>query len=676
MKEMIAFFPRLINVSAVAGIVILFVLAARLCLKRAPKIFSYALWAVVLVRLLILISITSPVSAIPEIQTTNSAEINAALPDFDFELPSDRLENKRNLQNAIETGNPITVRVGHSLEPTQYLAMGWMIGMGIMLVYSVVSYLKLRRKLQVVVPLRDNVFIADDIKSPFVIGFIRPKIYLPCNLGDREQEYIILHEQHHIRRLDHIIKALAFLALTIHWFNPLVWVAFVLASKDMEMSCDEAVIRKIGEDVRADYSASLLTLATGRRIIAGTPLAFGEGNTKGRIRNLANWRRPAFWVILIAIIICIVLGMCLLTNPVTYDGDGAGVTYYQGTVVVQAVDTVGEDNQIRHYITIQDAQGKNHTFWMPEDYDKTEDLLGEYVIIRTRVESDAGLTVAANVSIADAPMPETLDEAINQAILDYNWSSRYEGMCSCASFVQLSSESNGVAAPDSPGKLVESATVYGLAFYQVFRLEEGILVEEGGSHVPVVLTFTYDASEGFTLTEYWQPRDGSYYAKDINAKFNGRPYPDTQKYIMEQKLDTYAQAMEFYAVGPDVVVNTIIEDICSRQRWHDDFESLMEDCTQQRAMLVAYGSHTLKYCYSEFMEGGCTDLRGDVMAYACQEIMESVGESLIIENTVNNGQQWFDAFASNAMALKNQYSSDELERMYPVSWIYLSMVCE
>lgn len=164
----------------------------------------------------------------------------------------------------------------------------WVAGMAVMTAYSAAAYRKLRKKLLIAVPLRENIYIADDIMSPFVVGLFRPKIYLPCNLGEREQEYIILHEQHHIRRLDHLAKALAFLALTVHWFNPLVWLAFVLAGRDMEMSCDEAVIRTLGSDVRADYSASLLTLATGRRIIAGTPLAFGEGDTKGRINNLSK----------------------------------------------------------------------------------------------------------------------------------------------------------------------------------------------------------------------------------------------------------------------------------------------------------------------------------------------------------------------------------------------------
>ena len=147
------------------------------------------------------------------------------------------------------------------------------------------------------------------------MGFIRPKIYLPSALSEQEQSYIILHEQHHIRRGDHIIKALAFIALCIHWFNPLVWVAFVLSSKDMEMSCDEAVVKKLGEGIRADYSASLLSLATGRRIIAGTPLAFGEGDTKSRIKNMLKWKKPKTWIMLVALVACVVAIAFCATNP-------------------------------------------------------------------------------------------------------------------------------------------------------------------------------------------------------------------------------------------------------------------------------------------------------------------------------------------------------------------------
>jgi beta-lactamase regulating signal transducer with metallopeptidase domain len=318
------FMPKLFNMSLTASVAIVLVILLRLLLKKAPKVISYALWGVVLFRLLCPMSIGSnfsvynlfdapaqesgTITSVIEYVPSNivhteypsvalpvpgiSDVINEALPQGQEQLVADPLEA------------PMSI--------TTYI---WMIGVLVMVIYSIVSYIRLRRKLSVVVPLRDNIFIADDIKSPFVVGLFRPKIYLPCNLGDKEQEYIILHEQHHIKRLDHVMKALAFLALAIHWFNPLVWVAFILASKDMEMSCDEAVIRKIGGNVRADYSASLLTLATGRRIIAGTPLAFGEGDTKGRINNLSKWKKPAVWVVLVAVVACVVLAVCLLTNP-------------------------------------------------------------------------------------------------------------------------------------------------------------------------------------------------------------------------------------------------------------------------------------------------------------------------------------------------------------------------
>ena len=312
------FIPRLLNMSMTASVVILFVLVARLILKRTPKVFSYALWVIVLLRLLVPVTISSPVSIMPASQTATSETVNTALPDFVFETPWDAQENKLSIQQAAEEGNPVTVAVYTSLEPVQYLGLAWIAGMAVMMLYSFFSYRKIRKSIRIALSLRDNIYIADEIKSPFVIGLLKPKIYLPATLTEEEQSYIILHEQHHIRRGDHIFKALAFIALCLHWFNPLVWVAFILAGKDMEMSCDEAVIRKVGSHVRADYSASLLTLATGRRIIAGTPLAFGEGDTKGRIHNLAKWKKPARWIVILSVVLCLILAVCLLTNPNTY----------------------------------------------------------------------------------------------------------------------------------------------------------------------------------------------------------------------------------------------------------------------------------------------------------------------------------------------------------------------
>ena len=318
------FMPRLLNMSLTASVTVVLVILLRFALKKAPKVISYALWGIVLFRLLFPISIGSSFSVFNLFETpTEDSGFMTSVIEY---VPTDIVHTEYPsvvlpvpgvsdvINEALPQGEE-QLRADPLEAPISFATYIWMAGVLVMGIYSAISYVQLRRKLRIIVPLRDNIFIADDIKSPFVVGLFRPRIYLPCNLSQKEQEYIILHEKHHIKRCDHIMKALAFLALAIHWFNPLVWVAFILAGKDMEMSCDEAVIRKVGTDVRADYSASLLTLATGRRIIAGTPLAFGEGDTKGRIHNLSKWKKPTVWIVIISVILCVGLTVCLITNP-------------------------------------------------------------------------------------------------------------------------------------------------------------------------------------------------------------------------------------------------------------------------------------------------------------------------------------------------------------------------
>ena len=315
--------PIVFNMSVTASVVIVFVLLARLLLKRAPKIFSYALWAVVLFRLLCPVSITTDFSLLglfdaPVTETTTHTTAVEYIPQDVVHTPAPEVKLpvpgvNQSVNEALPLGDEQTA--ADPLEaPVALATLVWLAGIGVLAAYSVVSLLRLRRKLIGALPLRDNIYLADYIDSPFVMGIFRPKIYLPSSLTEQEQGYIILHEQHHIRRGDHIIKALAFFALCIHWFNPMVWVAFVLSSKDMEMSCDEAVVRKLGEGIRADYSASLLSLATGRRIIAGTPLAFGEGDTKSRIKNLLNWKRAKPAVVFLALALVVLVAAVCGTN--------------------------------------------------------------------------------------------------------------------------------------------------------------------------------------------------------------------------------------------------------------------------------------------------------------------------------------------------------------------------
>ena len=309
-------FLHLLDLNLTVSIVILFVLCVRQFLKGAPKIFSYALWGIVLLRLLVPVSIESPVSFVPErTEFSSMVELNEVLPEISYETPGDRANNQWQMENTPPEA-PL-VQTSNCIDPETYLAFAWILGIAGMHLYGAVSYLKLRRRVRAAAPLRKGIYVADHIDSPFVMGFFRPVIYLPGDLEADERRYIIAHERHHIRRGDHIFKALGFLALTIHWFNPLVWVAFHFASRDMEMSCDEAVIRKLGEAFRADYSQTLLNLATGHRLFTGTPLAFGEDDPAGRVRNLAKWKKPAIWVVVICVIVCIILAVCLLTDPET-----------------------------------------------------------------------------------------------------------------------------------------------------------------------------------------------------------------------------------------------------------------------------------------------------------------------------------------------------------------------
>ena len=318
------FLPKLLNMSLTGAIAIVCVLLLRLLLNKAPKVISYCLWAIVLFSLLCPGSVTSGLSLFglldaPSASTVTGTSSMEYVPEniVHTEYPAVTVPVpgvSETINNALPQGQEQLA--ADPLEaPVAIGTWVWFMGVLVMAGYSAVSYIKLKRKLLIVSPLQENIWLADEITTPFVMGLIRPRIYLPSDTQESQMPYIILHEKHHIRRGDHILKALAFLALSIHWFNPLVWVAFIYANKDMEMSCDEAVVKKLGDHILADYTASLLSLATGKTVIAGVPLAFGEGDTKGRIRNLAHWKKPTFVVVLVAVIACIILGVGLLTNP-------------------------------------------------------------------------------------------------------------------------------------------------------------------------------------------------------------------------------------------------------------------------------------------------------------------------------------------------------------------------
>lgn len=340
-------FSTLLSMSGSASIVILAVLLVRLLLRRAPKIFSHVLWAVVLFRLLCPVTMESTISLIPSARLVSSTgEGDSSVTQvIQIETGLSAVDNTVNnffAEHSYQTNAALPMipngECGQVQSPLQQqgnghwsevLPMIWVTGVAVLLLYSITSLLLLRRRLIGAVPLEceAGVWLADHIDTPFVLGLFRPKIYLPSDLPGQELDYILLHERTHIRRLDHIFRILAWLALTIHWFNPMVWLAFYLAGKDVEMSCDEAVLRRMNRDVRVEYSSSLLRLSTGKWLQAG-PLAFGSGNPQDRIKNVLNYKKSAFGVIIAALVMVLMTGVALATDRLPAPESPFGYNYW------------------------------------------------------------------------------------------------------------------------------------------------------------------------------------------------------------------------------------------------------------------------------------------------------------------------------------------------------------
>lgn len=324
----------IVNMSMTASIVIIAVLLLRLVLRKAPKVYSYLLWFIVLFRLLCPVSISSAVSLMGMFDTPVTEEsvityipyadnLGREITAVNFEIIPDGLASvEMHKMHSVEKPETtydlqeILVMTGEVL---------WIAGVAALLIYSIFSLARLKKNLVGSVKVDDKINHADHIVTPFVMGIIYPRIYLPSALTETEKNYILMHEKHHIKRGDHIFKALFYLTLCVYWFNPLVWAAFYLFVKDMEMSCDEAVMNHMTEDIRAEYSSSLLCLATGRRMMTGVPLAFGEGDTGDRIKNILNWKKPRVWVALAAVVLVLAAVVVLSTNPETSDGNGEEV---------------------------------------------------------------------------------------------------------------------------------------------------------------------------------------------------------------------------------------------------------------------------------------------------------------------------------------------------------------
>ena len=329
-------FLKIINMSISASWLVLVVLLLRFVLKKAPKWASVLLWGIVAVRLVLPFSIESVLSLIPTAQTISPDIMMDSMPSVQTGIPA--------INSVINPviGSSFAPDPGASVNPLQIwipvLSVIWVVGVAALILYTAVSYWRLRRKVSEAVILRDNIYQSENVGSPFVLGMIKPKIYLSYNMGEQDLSHVVAHEQAHIRRKDHWWKPIGFLLLSIHWFNPLMWLAYVLLCRDIELACDEKVIKEMGNEQRADYTQALVACSVNRRMIAACPLAFGEVGVKERVKSVMNYKKPAFWIIILTIIACVVVAVCFLTNPVGEEHPDDGYYLLIGADGVESVE--------------------------------------------------------------------------------------------------------------------------------------------------------------------------------------------------------------------------------------------------------------------------------------------------------------------------------------------------
>lgn len=516
------FFLDLVNISITASYIILAVVLLRLAFKKIPKKFICLLWGIAAIRLVFPFSIESALSLIPSAETIPENIAMQTVPSI-----SSGIDVVNGTLNPI-IADTFTPNPGDSVNPLQVItAIGsyiWITGLAVMVLYGFISCLRVKKSVRTAVLLENNVWQSESVVSPFILGIFKPKIYIPFNMDDETRSYVIAHENAHLRRRDHLIKPLGFLILAVYWFNPLVWIAYILLCRDIEAACDEKVVASMDGETRKEYASALLECAVNRRRIAACPLAFGEVSVKNRIRNVMNYKKPAFWIIIIAVVACIAASVCFLTNPETneyYDPGYRLVITVEGDEISEAKSLKAEignkvtlSNGTKMKITLVDLQRDEievkHS-GTPLNNNLVSDIeKGSFVLnlnSSLQFTTDNGETI-----VVYYVKMQSLDDAITAAIMEHNSGSYKKGTYAC-SFHEILQTETGTDSENN-----ETVTAYLNAAYGEYELKNGIVESVSGGSGPIALTFRVEATE-YELVEYWEAEDGRNYADSIREKF-------------------------------------------------------------------------------------------------------------------------------------------------------------
>lgn len=620
-------FLKLLNMSIAAGWLILAVAAARLLLKRVPKWIACVLWGIVGIRLICPFSPESIFSLIPSAETISPEAVQYG----ENPVINSGITMINSSLNSVISGSFVPAP-GDSVNPlhvwTAAAGFLWVLGLTTMLAYALISYLRLRHRLREGVLLRENIWVCDAVSSPFILGIIRPRIYLSSSMEAEAADYVIAHEMAHLKRRDYWWKPLGYVLLAVYWFNPLCWLAYILFCRDIEFACDEKAIKDMDMRERKAYSGALLSCNVQKRLVTACPLAFGEVGVKDRVKSVLNYRKPGFWVIIPGIGVAAVVAVCFLTNPITsgkladdhaepedsfveqYGKEQQGNSFDGNHLEIQNTED-GQDTNMQDTGS-QSGNGLDND--MKEVSSQSGNGLGNDM---KETGSQAGSNQGSDMQEGSQDNKSmTAEDAICKAILEHNASAHPEEYdLACCSFAALET----LYGTPVPGSTTYTRAYYGWALYQEYKITEDGIKMVAGSHVPIKLSLDSN-EEGYTLTEYWEPRDGSYFVSDIREECPSHiaeDMLDSQKFVLEQMQDCYHQAVQFSGLDTTAVIDKLLDTICSGPLTSSNPYDYIEAHFLEYRELTYYGEYSARYREERLASGALQGLEAAIMDIVC-----------------------------------------------------------
>lgn len=630
-------FTFVLNMSITSCYVILAVIIIRLFLIKAPKKYSYFLWSVVGFRLAIPVSFQSVFSLFSLAPFDVSTAQNNTAGTMDY-IPVNIDPNAVSTNVNVGMANVNTIindalynaSVNSDINITEcfinIFSYIWIIGVAVIILYGIISYCVMRRNLSNAVWQKYNIYESDKVSSPFILGLISPKIYIPFGLDEKTYSYVIQHEKCHISRGDNYVKAIAFVLAAVHWFNPLCWLAFYLMSKDMETSCDETVLSK-NKNIKKEYSEALLSFALESRGHRISPLCFSENSIKSRIKNILSFKKPKMAVSIAVFILCLAVIVGCAANPVV-----------KQTIV---------------YPTNISAEGEN------------ESAQGNASSVSASNEVNAEQEQAINEFIGKTVNEREREKFDNQQ--KYLFENYFD--TSYYLFEMINGDMNG----EDTDRYV---TAYIYVVSESLIEKNNLLVEYFSDSHPCAVVIDIRGGE-FVCENYVTPSQYEddkqfadlYFTADAESEYNDFS-ADIASSITSLKQQIYASVISDYNLDADKYIKTAFEniDIYGPLQSSNPNDYIDTDSDEYKC-LINCSAYTMKYIYTQFLKGGQTDIFGSFYRIIMDDIIG--GEALKVY--ADTGQDYFDAFLKHNQELFEKNSAEFMEKNYPYGYMLLKM---